>query len=321
MNIVPSDLTLRRAQLLGLQGQQWLECLDEVVRTTLDKFGLTFIKTLHGGSESYLALTQRTDGARCVVKVMMPNDHGMTAELAALQAAKGRGYVELIDANPEQDVLIIEELGAPIASSALTTQQQLQHITHALQLSWQAEIEPSALVHGAKKADWLYHHIQHTPTRVTGYVEKVLIHTALDHIDLRRSLWREDAFVLVHGDAHEHNTLAIRKAKGQTEPQPALQTEPTGYKLVDPDGLFFEAAYDLGILLRNWIDAYRIAQPATTLTERATWLAQQTQVSPQAMVSWGFVEIVSTGIHLLELGYPDEGKDYLDLGQALLPVL
>ena len=39
------------------------------------------------------------------------------------------------------------------------------------------------------------------------------------------------------------------------------------------------------------------------------------------MVSWGFVEIVSTGIHLLELGYADEGKDYLDLGQALLPAL
>ena len=317
MNIVPSDLTLRRARLLGLQGQQWLEGLDDVVRTTLDKFDLIFIKTLHGGSESYLALSQRADGARCVVKVMMPNDHGMVAEPAALKAAKGRGYVELIDAIPEQSVLIIEELGTPIASSALTTQQQLQHITHALQLSWQAEIEPSALVHGAKKADWLYHHIQNTPTRVTGYVEKVLIHTALDHIDLRRSLWREDAFVLVHGDAHEHNTLAIRKAKGQTEPQ----TEPTGYKLVDPDGLFFEAAYDLGILLRNWIDAYRIAQPAGALTERATWLAQQTQVSPQAMVSWGFVEIVSTGIHLLELGYADEGKDYLDLGQALLPAL
>ena len=74
-------------------------------------------------------------------------------------------------------------------------------------------------------------------------------------------------------------------------------------------------------MLRNWIDAYRIAQPASTLTERATWLAQQTQVSPKAMVSWGFVEIVSTGIHLLELGYADEGKDYLDLGQALLPAL
>ena len=114
---------------------------------------------------------------------------------------------------------------------------------------------------------------------------------------------------MVHGDAHEYNTLA----KG-----PAEQAH---YKLVDPDGLFFEAAYDLGILLRNWIDAYRTAEPAPALTQRAAWLAEQTQVSRQAIISWGFVEIVSTGIHLLELGYADEGQRYLELGQTLLPVV
>jgi streptomycin 6-kinase len=117
---------------------------------------------------------------------------------------------------------------------------------------------------------------------------------------------------LVHGDAHEHNTLS--------EPPTEPGTAPTNYKLVDPDGLFFEAAYDLGILLRNWIEAYRIADPARVLIQRATWLAKQTHVSRQAIISWGFVEIVSTGIHLLELGYAGEGQKYLDLGQALLPV-
>ena len=207
MKTTPSDTTLRRAELLGRQGQQWLANLQDVVTQTLEDFSLTFIDTLPGGSESYLALTQGSDGTRCVVKVMLPNDHGMAAELAGLQAAKGRGYAKLIGANPKRRVLVIEELGAPIADSGLTIQQQLQHITHALQLSWQAEIDPSALVHGEKKADWLYHHIQHTPTRVTGHVEKTLI-TQPRHIDLRRSQWRQDAFVLVHGDAHEYNTLA-----------------------------------------------------------------------------------------------------------------
>ena len=309
MNTAPSDTTLRRAELLGQQGQQWLADLQAVVTQTLEDFGLTFIDTLPGGSESYLALTQGSDGIRCVVKVMMPNDHGMAAELAGLQAAKGRGYAKLIGADPKRGVLVIEELGAAIADSGLPIQQQLQHITRALKLSWQADIDPSALVDGANKADWLYHHIQHTPSKIAGHVEQALIHRALDHIDLRRSQWRQDAFVLVHGDAHEHNTLA----EGSTEQ--------ANYKLIDPDGLFFEAAYDLGILLRNWIDAYQIAEPATALTQRATWLAEQTQVSRQAIVSWGFVEIVSTGIHLLELGFADEGQRYLDLGQTLLPVV
>ena len=309
MNTAPSDTTLRRAELLGQQGQQWLADLQAVVTQTLEDFGLTFIDTLPGGSESYLALTQGSDGIRCVVKVMMPNDHGMAAELAGLQAAKGRGYAKLIGADPKRGVLVIEELGAAIADSGLPIQQQLQHITQALKLSWQADIDPSALVDGANKADWLYHHIQHKPSKIAGHVEKALIHRALDHIDLRRSQWRQDAFVLVHGDAHEHNTLADGS------------TEQASYKLIDPDGLFFEAAYDLGILLRNWIDAYQIAEPATALTQRATWLAEQTQVSRQAIVSWGFVEIVSTGIHLLELGFADEGQRYLDLGQTLLPVV
>ena len=309
MNTAPSDTTLRRAELLGQQGQQWLADLQAVVTQTLEDFGLTFIDTLPDGSESYLALTEGSDGIRCVVKVMMPNDHGMAAELAGLQAAKGRGYAKLIGADPKRGVLVIEELGAAVADSGLSIQQQLHHITQALKLSWQADIDPSALVDGANKADWLYHHIQHTPSKIAGHVEKALIHRALDHIDLRRSQWRQDAFVLVHGDAHEHNTLA----EGSSEQ--------ASYKLIDPDGLFFEAAYDLGILLRNWIDAYQIAEPATALTQRATWLAEQTQVSRQAIVSWGFVEIVSTGIHLLELGFADEGQRYLDLGQTLLPVV
>ena len=80
MNTVPSDLTLRRAELLGPRGQQWIECLNDIVGTTLEEFDLTFIETLPGGSESYLALTQRADGTDCVVKVLMPNDQGMTAE-------------------------------------------------------------------------------------------------------------------------------------------------------------------------------------------------------------------------------------------------
>ena len=182
--------------------------LQAVVTQTLEDFSPTFIDTLPGGSESYLALTQGGDGTRCVVKVMMPNDHGMAAELAGLQAAKGRGYAKLIGANPKRGVLVIEELGAPIADSGLPIQQQLQHITQALKLSWQAEIDPSALVHGANKADWLYHHIQHTPSKGDRTCGEDADPHSLDHIDLRRSQWRQDAFVLVHGDAHEYNTLA-----------------------------------------------------------------------------------------------------------------
>ena len=133
MNTVPSDLTLRRAELLGPRGQQWFECLNDIVGTTLEEFDLTFIETLPGGSESYLALTQGADGTDCVVKVLMPNDQGMTAELAGLQAAQGRGYAKLIGANPEQRVLVIEKLGITkggykvISNSGINGGQEVPH--------------------------------------------------------------------------------------------------------------------------------------------------------------------------------------------------
>ena len=53
------------------------------------------------------------------------------------------------------------------------------------------------------------------------------------------------------------------------------------------------------------------------LRNRVAWLREQTGVATQAIVSWGFVEIVSTGIHLVELGYVDEAQDYLQLGEAV----
>jgi predicted RNA-binding protein with RPS1 domain len=53
------------------------------------------------------------------------------------------------------------------------------------------------------------------------------------------------------------------------------------------------------------------------MLRRAIWLSEQTDVAKNAIISWGFVEIVSTGIHLAELGYVEEAKDYLQLGEAV----
>ena len=48
-------------------------------------------------------------------------------------------------------------------------------------------------------------------------------------------------FVLVHGDAHGNNTLQDL-------------SEENAFKLVDPDGIFYEKAYDLGVLMREWTE-------------------------------------------------------------------
>ena len=308
-NITLSEVALKRAALLGESGQQWVDSLPALVQRILAQFGLTFVESLTGGSESFCALVRQRDDTHRVIKVIMPNDPDVTAEIPGLRAANGRGYAAMLASDADLGFVILEHLGRPIAQSNLATPQQLSQITAALKLSWQSPTTQPGLIDGSSKADWLYQHITKAPTRIATSVDSQLITKALDCIDRRRSLWRREDFVLVHGDAHEHNALRMP------------HTEDEQYKLVDPDGLVFEGAYDLGILLRNWIDAYKVVDPAAAMLQRADALASATEVQPGAIIDWGFIEVVSTGIHLIDLGYADEGKQYLDLGRATLPVV
>ena len=133
----------------------------------------------------------------------------------------------------------MERLGSPIAESGLTTQSQISQVTRALQGSWRADTNGQELVPGERKADWLENHLRHAPGKIGMNFDPKMIHRALDLIENRRAAWLREEFVLAHGDPHEYNTLAVSNEQA------------AGYRLVDPDGMAFEAAYDLGILLRN----------------------------------------------------------------------
>tara|TARA_B100000242_G_scaffold188260_1_gene135430 strand:+ start:1134 stop:1286 length:153 start_codon:yes stop_codon:yes gene_type:complete len=45
--------------------------------------------------------------------------------------------------------------------------------------------------------------------------------------------------------------------------------------------------------------------------------SEQTAVEKNAIISWGYEEIGSTGIHLTELGYVEEAKDYPQVVEAI----
>ena len=65
------------------------------------------------------------------------------------------------------------------------------------------------------------------------------------------------------------------------------------------------------------IDSYRQADPAGVLLRRAKSQSEQTAVEKNAITSWGYEGIGSIGIHLAELGYVEEAKDYPQLVEAI----
>lgn len=92
----------------------------------------------------------------------------------------------------------------------------------------------------------------------------------------------------MHGDVHQWN---------------ALQS-PTGFKLVDPDGLFADPEYDLGVLMREDPAELLVDGPRT----RSTWLAARTGTDETAIWEWGVVERVSTGLLATEIGLQPAGE-------------
>ena len=99
---------------------------------------------------------------------------------------------------------------------------------------------------------------------------------ALECASRRIAAHSDETAALVHGDVHQWNCLVADN----------------GFKLIDPDGLLADPAYDLGVLMREDPVELMIEGPHA----RASWLAQRTGVDATAIWEWGVVERVSTGL-------------------------
>ena len=108
-------------------------------------------------------------------------------------------------------------------------------------------------------------------------------------------------YALLHGDAHGGNTL--KELAGED------------FKLIDPDGIIYEKAYDLGVLMREWVDEYE-QEPLKEGKERCWYLHTLTGVSEKAIWEWGYLQTVSTAFVLLQIGQAKTGRKMLRVAEC-----
>nr|WP_243755166.1 aminoglycoside phosphotransferase family protein [Actinoplanes brasiliensis] len=111
---------------------------------------------------------------------------------------------------------------------------------------------------------------------------RAAVDQALAAAESRRRAHDPARAVLNHGDVHQWNALRAGD----------------GFKLVDPDGLWAEPEYDLGVLMRE--DPLELM--AGNPWDRARWLAARTGTDPVAIWEWGLAERVNTGLVLTAVG-------------------
>lgn len=304
---LPSPVRMR-AESHGEAGKLWLATLDERVRQLAAQWDLTMGSVLSGGSESLVAQVQTGDGRAAILKIGLPGSADLATEAKVFGLAAGRGYAELLAHNPAHNALLLERLGPALRDTITAVDLQLQVLCRTLQKAWLSLTEPNGLMTGAEKAAWLASFILEKWQALEHPCAKAIIDRALTFTEERAAAHNPANAVLVHGDAHANNALLVEDAQTNGELR---------CKFVDPDGLFAEKACDLAVPMRDWSAELLAGDTLRLASERCARLATLTDVEEQAIWQWGFMERVSTGLHMMEIGMKAEGLATLAVAERL----
>jgi streptomycin 6-kinase len=304
---VPEHL-IRRVRAEGAECEQWLAELPDIVAELEREWAITVGNTLDGGTASLVVQATSADGSRAALKLVMPaasmfdSRDTLLSEAAYLRAAGGRGAVRLLAEDLARGALLLERAGRQLAALGLPVPAQLDAICSCLERTWSAEPDPTLMrgdVKGRGLADFAARMWEQLDRPCSARVVDLAVELAT-----RRADEFDDAdAVLVHGDAHQWNTLEGTEADGT-------------FVLIDPDGLYAEREYDLAIPMREFQDDLLAGDALARGRERARFLADRTGTDETRIWEWGFVERVTSGLLLLHEGYGALGRDFLAVAEA-----
>ena len=297
-------LVRRRALALGEPGSAWLEELDATVSRVAREWDLKVGPVLTGGSGALVAEVIMPAGVDAVLKIAVPDPEISTIEADILRAAEGRGYARLYLHNRAERAIVLERLGPPMWQQDWPQDQQLAVYCAALQEAWTVPVDPQGLINGAGKATWLEDFIPRMWESLERPCRERTITLALDFAVRRRASFDPTRAVICHGDAHPGNLLAPFRSRET-------------YKFIDPEGCFIEPEYDLGCWLRGWRPGPDDEPgPGRLAREAAGQLSALTGTDTQTIWEWGFIERVSSGLLLTQLGHT-EGAAYLSIADDI----
>lgn len=230
-------------------------------------------------------------------------------ELDVLRGADGDPYPQLICFDRERRCLLMERLGRALSQLGWPTQRQIAAIADTLARGWR-QVAVDSLTTGHDKAIWLAGYIAKTWDDLGRPCCERAAELAITYANERAECCTPDRAVLVHGDGHPDNLLEDPRSGAQAS-----------FRLIDPEGLASEPAHELGVTLRGWNGELVAGDPVGTAIHRHKYVSKRSGVEPWAIWQWSYVERVSTGLFLLELGNELEARSFIEAADHLVGVL
>lgn len=304
-------LVRQKAHSLGAVGEQWLAGLPGLIRDLERRWSIDVGASLPGGTASYVARARTRDGLDAVLKLSLPAPD-FASQVQTLRLAAGQGYARLLAYDVGRHALLQEALGPSMDRLGLPPRQQIETLCAMLRRAWRVPRAPGLTVRPAEeKARSLGELIGRLWESLGRPCSERVVDQALAFAGRRAAAFDPGRCVVVHGDAHPGNALRVVTPRAGAE---------AGFVFVDPDGFLADPAYDLGVVLRDWCAELRGRDEDAArglMRSYCALLADRTGVDQRAIWEWGFLERVSTGLYVLDIGAEELGRPFLDTAELL----
>ena len=272
-----------RIELYGERGAAWLRDLPALIWACEQRWSLA-VQTPFKLSYNYVAPARRADGVEVVLKLGVPNPELLT-EIESLRLYDGRGICQLLDADPERGILLLDRLVPGTMLAALDDEQATSIAAGVMRQLWRPVPADHPFPTVAKWAEGMKR-LRAEFGGGTGPFDAALVERAEGlFADLLASMGEP---VLLHGDLHHENILAAER---------------DSWLALDPKGVVGEREYEVGALLRN-PDIDRLTVPI--LARRVDQLAGELGFDRQRVIGWGLAQAVLSAWWV----YEDHGYDW-----------
>ena len=274
MQSLPPDFTRKTIELYGQAGIQWLERLPRLIAECEQRWSLKVLPPFRL-SYNYVAPATRSDGTEVVLKLGVPHPELLT-EIASLRLFAGRGIVTLLDADPDQGILLLERITPGTPLSSLTDDVQATSIAvKVMRQLWRPISSDHPFPTAAKWSAGL-ERLRRRFDGGTGPLPARLVEQAER---VQAELLASSAVpVLLHGDLHHDNILSAERSP---------------WLALDPKGVVGEPAYEVGTIFFNpQPQIFSAPNLKQVLRRRVDQLADELGFDRQRVLGWGLARSV-----------------------------
>lgn len=278
-NAVMSSHFEENAQSWGSEGVEWLKNIPGLIAEYEERWALK-VQPPFSLNYNYVAPAERADGSQAVIKIGFPKDKEFQTEIDALAVFDGNAINQLLEADKDRAVILIERVmpGHPLSSldnddeATRTIASVMQKLRRPLP-SGHSFITPqewsNAIPELKQKFDG-----------TTGPLPAYIVDKAEG---LFKGLVASSAPpVLVHGDLHHDNILL---------------SDTKGWMAIDPKGIAAEPAYEVAAMIRNPYENLKdIADLKELLTRRIEILSEVLGLDSERIHAWCLAQTVLSAV-------------------------